>query len=256
MCLILFAFRSHPDYPLVLAANRDEFLDRPTLKASFWEDSPGIIGGRDLKCGGTWLGVSIRGRLAAVTNYREPGRAQSGAPSRGLLVKDFLTSDLSPTAYLDRLVETASKYNGFNLLVWENGDLGYYSNRSGMPAVSLSAGVHGLSNDLLDTPWPKVEAGKRALEDLIDDDRLSSESLLELLSSRDVAPDDRLPDTGVGLETERALSPMFIRTNGYGTRCSTAILIDNDSIISILERSYDAAGDVTDAVEFELRTAE
>ncbi len=255
MCLILFAYQSHPEFPFILAANRDEYLNRPTEKLSFWEESPGLVGGRDLKSGGTWLGVSMSGRLAAVTNYREPGNEVSGAPSRGLLVKDFLMSDLSPSSFLDRIAEDAFEYNGFNLLVWENSKSAYFSNRSGKPGTPISAGIHGISNDLLDTPWPKVEVGMRMLRDLIESGRLNSQTMLDMLSSRESAPDDRLPDTGVGIKMERVLSPMFIRAAGYGTRSSSTILIDNDSIISFVERTYDYDGNIANTVEFKLHTA-
>jgi uncharacterized protein with NRDE domain len=162
MCLILIAWQAHPDYPLVVAANRDEFFARPTAAAAFWPDAPQVLAGRDLEAGGTWLGVSRQRRFAALTNYREGGRQRVDARSRGALVADFLTSRASPVAYLTQLETAAAEYNGFNLVVGDGESLAYYSNRGDGQPRWLKPGIYGLSNHLLDTPWPKLASAKAA----------------------------------------------------------------------------------------------
>jgi uncharacterized protein with NRDE domain len=225
MCVIYFALGQHPIYPFILAANRDEFYDRPSAAAEYWPDDPNIYAGRDLKSGGTWLGVTRSGRLAAVTNYRDP-TANSGTRSRGDLVSEYLKSESSSDAYLSGVANVAAKYSGFNLLVGgmkENEfELFYFSSRGSGP-VRLSPGVYGLSNHLLDTPWPKVTAGKSRLARLLANDQVSSEDLFDILADESVAEDKDLPSTGIPYEAEKALSAAFIKTPGYGTRCSTVV---------------------------------
>ena len=166
MCLLLLALHSHPDYKLVIAANRDEYYERPTATAAFWEDAPGLLAGRDLRAGGTWLGITTEGRIAAITNFRAPGSEKSRAPSRGNLVSDFLLGRDSPGDYLSGLEKQAHQYNGFNLIVGRTDELYWYSNRGGQ-SRSLSPGIYGVSNSLLDTPWPKVTQGKLAMKRLL-----------------------------------------------------------------------------------------
>lgn len=238
MCLILFAYEAHPSYRLVVAANRDEFRERPTAAANFWDDAPDVLAGRDLSRGGTWLGVTRGGRFAAVTNYRDSRAPDPDAPSRGHLVGDFLKGRETPAGYLSRIAAVGGQFNGFNLLAGDADSLHYYSNRGGPPRP-LAPGVYGLSNHLLDTPWPKVEAGKRALSALISaGEDLGPETLLQLLASRERAEDSRLPDTGVGVEVERALSPLFIDGPRYGTRSSTVLLAGRDGRSEFVERSF------------------
>lgn len=252
MCLILLGHEAHPRYRLVVAANRDEFYARPTAPAAWWDDAPGVLAGRDLRGGGTWMGVSRDGRWAAVTNYRDPGAERAAAPSRGDLVSDFLRGDDPPDAYLARLAPRAGEYNGFNLLVGEPGTVLWLSNRAPAPRA-LEPGVHGVSNHLLDTPWPKVERGKRALGDLLREPRLDAEPMLELLLDRTVAADHDLPDTGVGLPLERALSTMFIATPEYGTRSSTALLVDRDGGVLLAERTHRPGTPETEDRRFDFR---
>ena len=257
MCLILFAHERHPRYRLVLAANRDEFYGRPTAPARFWDEAPDLLAGRDLKGGGTWLGVSRGGRFAAITNYREPGFHEKDAPSRGALVADFLLGQDEPGAYLEVLAPTADRYNGFNLLVGDMGahstaahptaahptaGLGYFSNRDGA-VRTLEPGVYGLSNHLLDTPWPKVERGKAWLERHLRETDVDAEALLDALNDPAQAPDDALPDTGIGLAWERVLSPLFIRSPDYGTRASSVLLIDYDGQVAFAERTFKAGAE-------------
>ena len=239
MCLILFAYRQHERYRVILAANRDEFYGRPTASAAFWGDAPDLLAGRDLKSGGTWLGVTRAGRFAAITNYREPDVRLEGAPSRGELVAGFLQSDDAPQAYLDRLAPSADRYNGFNLIVGDAEETGYFSNREGAVRM-LGPGVYGLSNHLLDTPWPKVEQGKALLEEHLSRDEIDAEALLVALNNPTQAPDAALPDTGVGLAWERALSPLFIQSPDYGTRASTVLLIRHDGEVTFAERTFQA----------------
>lgn len=255
MCLILFAWKMHAAYPLILAANRDEFTERPSAPAAFWDNAPDLLAGRDLKAGGTWLGITRSGRLAAVTNYRDPASLKQEAPSRGQLVSDYLRGRESPEEYLQRLAPRAGRYNGFSLLVGDRSGLLFYSNRG--EAVRPEPGIHGMSNRLLDTPWPKVENGKRALGRLLAEGHdPSPEALLDLLASRSRPPDDRLPDTGVGLEWERILSPLFIESPTYGTRCSTVLLIDRQGLVTFVERVFNGGSEPRATSRFDFRIAD
>jgi uncharacterized protein with NRDE domain len=247
MCLILIALDSHPDYALVVAANRDEFYERPTAAAAFWTDHPRVLGGRDLKAGGTWLGIDRRGRWAAVTNFRQGEREPVAPRSRGHLVSDYLTTEIDARSHLDRVERAASLYNGFNLIAGDPRELLYFSNREGR-RQALGPGVYGLSNHLLDTAWPKVTTGKTALGALLTRD--ASElipSLFALLSDRSQAADPSLPQTGVSPAWERLLSSAFISSTEYGTRSSTVVLVDRDGAVIFVERSF--GGDGTPAGE-------
>lgn len=238
MCLILFAANSHPDYRLALAANRDEFYSRPAAPAAFWDDAPQLLAGRDLQAGGAWLGITTSGRFAAITNYREPGLFRQEAPSRGELVSGFLLGDMSPADYLSRLKTEGSLYNGFSLIFGDSDQLLYFSNRGNLPPA-IPSGIHGLSNHLLDTPWPKVSRGREALNEILKSPAPPDpEALLTLLADRAVPADNLLPDTGVGIEWERLLSTLFIKTADYGTRSSTILLIDRENRVTFLERNF------------------
>jgi uncharacterized protein with NRDE domain len=238
MCLIFIALKKHPVYKLIVATNRDEFYQRKTAPASWWPEDPEILGGRDLEAGGTWLGVNKNGRMSMVTNFRDPANIRADAPSRGYLVSDYLQSFVAPEEYAQKVAAVKHQYNGFNLIVGDTNTLLYQSNYGDGIAV-LTEGIYGLSNHLLDTPWPKVVNGKTAFTEMISDQDLSPKQLLEFLHDERVANDEQLPDTGVGLVRERALSAMFIKTNGYGTRCSTVMLVDYNDNISFTERVYD-----------------
>ena len=243
MCLILLAHRAHPLYRLVVAANRDEFHARPTAPAAFWPDAPYLLAGRDLREGGTWMGVTRSGRFAAVTNYREMAPPPPDAPSRGHLPGGFLVGEETPEAYLRSLEVRAGAYAGFNLLAGDGETLGYLSNRGGGVRV-LEPGVYGLSNALLDTPWPKVERGKAGLREIVaEGGEIDPEALLRLLAESEPAPDARLPDTGVGRERERMLSSLFIRGPEYGTRASTALLVRHDGRATFVERGVLPGGE-------------
>ncbi len=249
MCLIFVAWQRHPVYRLVVAANRDEFYARPTAPAGIWREAPDIVAGRDLEAGGTWLGVSRQGRFAALTNFRGGGAHRTGAPSRGHLVGDYLRSFAAPGAYLESLAVRADDYNGFNLLVGDHRELHWYSNRAA-GGRRLDPGVYGISNELLDTPWPKVERGKRAFAQLLQEKRLDEEAVFNLLTDRQPAADADLPDTGIGLERERALSPMFITTDDYGTRSSTVLTVEADGNITLHERTHEPGTAATDTLTY------
>jgi len=237
MCLILFAYRVHP-HKLLLAANRDEFYVRPTTPAAFWDDAPQVLAGRDLQGGGTWLGVTRQGRFAAITNYRDPNDFLSDAPSRGELISNFLQGRESPQEYLHALAKHGQDYNGFNLLVGDSKELWYYSNRADSPQ-RLEPGIHGLSNHLLNTPWPKVEWGRRRLGELLAAQaEPTTAELFELLTNRTPAADSDLPNTGVSLEWERKLSSMFIDSPGYGTRSSTIVRLTDQDKLSLTEKTW------------------
>jgi len=240
MCLILLAYQHHPRYRLVLAANRDEFYDRPTRALDFWPDHPDIAAGRDLKQMGTWMGITRKGRLAAITNYREAGVQRADAPSRGHLVADFLAGQIPAPRYLQQLRNSGQHYNGFNLIISDDRGLYYYSNRGG-PAASLQAGIYGLSNRLINTDWPKVRHGRDRLTDILAENEhdIDRDRLMELLQSQNLAPDDQLPDTGVGRQWERILAPIFITSPTYGTRASSLLTIDHQDKVHFTEITWD-----------------
>jgi uncharacterized protein with NRDE domain len=240
MCLLLMALNAHATYPLILLANRDEYYERPSASAHFWAEAPSVLAGKDLRAGGTWLGITRKGRIGAVTNYRDPASTKQGAPSRGRLLSDFLLGQLGPEEYIDKLDREAGKYNGFNLIGGEKGQYYWYSNR-GDGVRFLSAGIYGLSNHLLDTPWPKVAKSKDALVHLLSEREAPClEELFLILTDHTIAGDDDLPDTGVGLEWERILSPVFIKSPTYGTRSSTVVLIDADNRVTFVEKTFNA----------------
>ena len=248
MCLILFAHGAHSRYRLIVAANRDEFYDRPTQAMCRWRDDSRILAGRDLQCGGTWMGMTDSGRLAALTNYRDPSAISANAPSRGLLVSDFLKGNHSPSEYLSRVDDRKVRYNGFNLLVGDAEDLFWYSNRK-RAIHRIQPGTFGLSNHLLDTPWPKVVRGKARLSRWIEThDAPDPEGIFAILADRERPADHRLPDTGVGMETERMLSPLFIESPGYGTRSSTVILWGQNGRVDVWERTFAVDGGRSKAV--------
>ncbi|MCK4768233.1 MAG: NRDE family protein [Desulfobacula sp.] len=237
MCLILFGYKISRKYPLILAANRDEFYARPTAPMHFWKDTPTILAGKDLEQGGTWFGVHKNGRFAALTNYRNPAAIKQNAPSRGEIIIDFLESKKPSETYFNAFKKKADLYNGFNLIFGSKEELFWFSNLKNT-IEKISPGIHGLSNRFLDTPWPKVASGKKALKKIISD-VITSESLFSILADQSVPEDPLLPDTGVGLEWERILSPLFIQGDIYGTRSSTVMLMDKDGHIEITERTYD-----------------
>lgn len=237
MCLIVVGWRVNADYPLLVAANRDEFYARPTAFADFWSDAPEVIGGRDLEAGGTWLGITRSGRFAAVTNVREPG-AGKGRHSRGRLTQDFLTGRQTAAGYVSQLA--MQDFSGFNLLVSDGDSLWYCSNRSSSPQ-ELAPGIYGVSNHLLDSPWPKLVTARLGFAQALD--KLPDHApLFAILADDEIVPDGELPDTGVPLEWERRLSAIFVRSADYGTRASTVVTRNGGGAITFEERSFGPHG--------------
>ena len=238
MCLIVFAWRPSHAQPLIVAANRDEFYARPTQPLAQWADAPQVYAGRDLEAGGTWLGISVDGRFAALTNIRDPNQPL-GRRSRGELVAQFLTGQASIEDYLFEVAGRADEYGGFNLLVGDGQTL-HYLNSSDPPPLQLSEGIYGLSNAGLDTPWPKLVKAKAALSVQLDDPQPAA--LLGILEDAQTAPLADLPDTGVSLATETLLSSIFIASPTYGTRASTALIVNADGSRRIVEHSFGPYG--------------
>ena len=251
LCLILFAYQAHPVYKLIVAATRVVFLQRPTAPIHFWEDEPTLLAGRDLEKMGTWMGVTKAGRFSAITNYRDPSEVSVGKQSRGTLVKDALIYKGDIAEYMRKLERTNFQYPGYNLLVGDPEHLYYYSN-VGKSLEKVQPGIHGLSNHLLDTGWPKVQKGKEELSKIIKGEDLV-ENLFELLQNTDRPNDNLLPKTGVSLEWERILSSLFIQTNGYGTRSSTVLLM-SDTEIQYVERVHASTGQSNKEFRFPIKS--
>lgn len=238
MCLIVFAWRPGHVQPLVLAANRDEFYDRPALPLGPWEDAPQVLAGRDLEAGGAWLGIGANGRFAALTNIRDPRQPPFGR-SRGELVAEFLRGELSAAAYLDDLLPRAANYAGFNLLWGDREQLWFFNSREAQPRL-LEAGVYGLSNATLDTPWPKLDKAKAALKEVLH--RPEPQALFAILTDPQRPDDASLPDTGIGLASEQLLSSVFIASRTYGTRACSALIVHADGSRLLVERSFGPYG--------------
>jgi uncharacterized protein with NRDE domain len=253
MCLLVLAWNAHPRYRLVLAANRDEYHERPAEPLARWP-APDILAGRDEKAGGTWLGLDRARRFGVVTNFRELQRPRRSAPSRGRLIPDYLGTPQTPESYLARLETDAPGYSGFNLLVGDHEQLWYASNRMDQFAQALPAGVHGLSNEFLDSPWPKLQRVRRAFETWLVDETGAAgkdeivERLLTMLADRTPAPEGS-PGTGLSPDWERTLSSPFVTHPTYGTRCSTILLIEPSGAVVMTERRFDAAGQVSGNTE-------
>jgi len=257
MCLLVFAWKFHPQYRLVVAANRDEFHERPSAPLGWWSDDPRILAGRDLKSGGTWMGAARSGRFGIVTNFRDLERPPSpDAPSRGELVTRFLVGATSPKEYLDDLRGRAPRYAGFNLLVGGPRALYYFTNRDDHEPRPLEPGVFGLSNHWLDSPWPKLLRTRAALTELISWDRIEPEALFGLLADRRPAESEEQPDTGLPSDWERALSAPFVVHERYGTRCSTLLLVERSGHTTMHERRFDATGSQTGATRLEFDSME
>lgn len=243
MCLAILSYKRDSEIPIILIGNRDEYHSRPTANCHYWEDYPNILGGRDLKSGGSWLAINTNGLFAAVTNYRDPQLKAPSAPlSRGKIVMDFVLSK-DPEGFLYSLKENCSKYPGFNLIAGWGTNLYYFSNIS-KDLTPLHDGVYGLSNHLLDSPWPKVVKVKQKLRDLIDTKGNAFEAAdsFEFMTNSSRFPDADLPDTGVGIELERFLSPIFIVGERYGTRCTSVLKIAKTGNVDFYEQNYTPSG--------------
>lgn len=256
MCLIIFAHQAVSGFPLVLAANRDEFFPRPTQHADFWSDSADshqILAGKDLQAGGTWLGITRAGRFAAVTNIRDPSQPEKNPRSRGALTIDFLQSSVSAEEYAESLKPILNQFAGFNLLVGDADKMVYVNNFEAITQI-LEPGFYGLSNGLLNSDWPKVNRGRSNLEELVQSpELLKTDSLIKMMGDKQQAQDLELPQTGVPLELERELSAAFIHNTQreYGTRCSTAVVMESSGKVRFNEQNFDADGAPTTAHFFE-----
>lgn len=237
MCLIVFSFKNHPEYPFILAANRDEFYGRPTQAAHIWQTSPKIVAGKDEKAGGTWLGISKNGRFAALTNHRKMDDIKEDTTSRGIIVKDFLLSRDNPRKYLAELQKKGDQFNGFNLIAGTFNDLYYISNRK-EGVHKIQPGNHAVSNAFLDTPWPKTEEVSESFSKIVKEERVDEEKLFNMLQSDKTYPLEKLPDTGLAKDLEKAVSSIFIETDNYGTRSSTIVTVDNNRTVHFAEKSY------------------
>ncbi|MFZ3130111.1 MAG: NRDE family protein [Desulfosporosinus sp.] len=238
MCLLFFAYDCHPRYRLILAANRDEYYQRPTDFAQFWETHPWVLAGRDLEMLGTWMGITRSGRFAALTNFRDPSAKITDPKSRGKLVSNFLCSTESPEQYMSEVAKQRTDYNPFNLLVGDSAKI-FYFNKQSAQALVLKPGIYGLSNHLLDTPWPKVRKSKQALTNYLKNRKLiEPQYLFEILADQELAQDHELPKTGISQEKEKFLSSIFIRGTDYGTRSSTVLLIDRNKHVIFREKNY------------------
>lgn len=253
MCLLVIAFRSHPDFPLIIAGNRDEFHDRPTRDAHWWPDHPDLLAGRDLLAGGSWLALHRSGRFAAVTNYRDADSVVPKLRSRGHLVREFANSPSKPSTYVSKI--DPEQYAGFNLLCGTRDELAYLSNRSA-GARTLGPSVYGLSNATLDTPWEKVERSKAALRRLIDANNVNETTLMRLLGDRDKGPVSEVEQGRLPFAMAHAITAPFIVLPDYGTRCSTVVITDREGHWRFVERRFDASGHVTGESEFSFRAAE
>ena len=248
MCLLAVAWKVHPDYPLAVCANRDEFYARPTQAAHFWSDFPDIYAGRDLQAGGSWMGINQKGRFAAVTNIRNPASNRNDAKSRGGLVSEFLNQDTTSIDYCNKLQLQGECYNGYNFLAFDGDSLVYQSNGVEQPQI-LQPGIYGLSNAKLNTPWPKTSSAINKLREWVNNPN-SVDQLAQLLNDRHIVSDDRLPETGVSLTLERMLSAEFINSAEYGTRCSTGFLVHQSGEAEYCEISHaESAGKSQQRVE-------
>lgn len=253
MCLINFNIGSHKKYKMIIAANRDEFYSRPTASLHYWDDHQNILGGRDLKAKGTWLAVSKSGKIGALTNIRTPEEMTMAAKkSRGELIVNYLLSEDNPEDYLKSLTDYSSDYAGFNLLAGNPDEL-YYMNNYDNNVSRVDEGTHGLSNEYLNTPWPKVVIGKAELDKVLSEEEVNVDALFSLLRIDSEAADDIVQKTGVDSELEKKLSPLFIDIPdfAYGTRCSTVVLIDHENNITLIERTFKngvQTGEITEKI--------
>lgn len=256
MCLLVIAWKNHPRYRLILAGNRDEFHDRPSAPLNWWQDDARILAPRDLKANGTWVGVARSGRFGVVTNFRDLQAPAEFSPSRGSLVPRFLTGATSPKEFLDDLRGAAPRYSGFNLLVGGPRALYYFSNRGTPTPQALQPGIYGISNHLLDTPWPKLAKTRARFTELLSQADLNADALFTMLADQVRTPDAELPHTGLPLEWERVVSSPFIVNERYGTRSSIVLLVERTGRTVLHERRFDYEGTQTGVTRFEFKSAD
>jgi uncharacterized protein with NRDE domain len=248
MCLLVLAWQTHPRYRLVVAANRDEFHERPAAPMAPWPAPEPILAGRDLRAGGTWLGLDRARRFGVVTNFRDRQRPRRSAPSRGQLVPAYLNGAAGAGDYLASLETDAPGYSGFNLLLADASSLWYASNRAERFARALEPGIYGLSNEFLDTPWPKLQRVRGSFGQWLTRPDGTAAQLFDLLNDRTPAPD--------AVPAERPLSAPFVLDATYGTRCSTVLLLEASGAVYLAERRFDSRGEQSGQAEYELNTNE
>ncbi len=251
MCLLFFSYRATPGYQLVVAANRDEFLSRPTAPLGFFDADQTILAGRDLQGGGTWLGITAQLRFAALTNYRNPQENRADAPSRGEILADYLSGNMGAGQYMQKLAERSRRYNGFNLILGDKQGLYYHCNTSA-GVQKLDPGFYGLSNSFLDVPWPKVVRGKKMLyPHMVSTNHIDADILFKLLGDDSRPPDEQLPDTGVGRAWERLLGSICIDGVDYGTRSSAVITVTDSGEITFVEKTRQPSSGKSDTAKFQ-----
>ncbi len=251
MCLILFSWKNHPDYDLIIATNRDEFYSRKTAKLDFWQAYPEVLAGRDLQAGGTWMGITKSGRFTAITNYRDPQLKRKDTLSRGFLTRNYLVQDLSPPEYLQLVRNDHDKYFGFNLLVGNQKELWYYNNISDR-IIELKPGNYTLSNAFLNTSWPKTDSGRVLFEAKLKG-RINEEDFFSILNTRTNSEDTKLPKTGISIEWERAISPIFIETESYGTCSSSLLRIGTNGEVNFTEKTHVISDKRNNPVSFQFK---
>ncbi|MFY0678699.1 MAG: NRDE family protein [Neptuniibacter sp.] len=241
MCLMTFAYKSHPVYSFILLANRDEFYARPSLPMHFWNEQPDLLAGQDLEQGGTWLGINKQGKFTAVTNYRDGKTAKGDALSRGALTREYLCSSLPASQYLEQLQPRQGQFGDYNLLLGDASGLCYQSNREG-PVRKLTPGIYGLSNALLNTPWPKLLQVRSLLSEALSQLEPDKEQLFDIMSDPLQAEPSQLPDTGISEEWEQLLSSCFIQSSEYGTRATTVLMQKTCGETTIIEKNFGPDG--------------
>jgi len=251
VCLLVLAWHAHPRFKLIVAANRDEYHDRPTAPLAKWPEPSAIVGGRDLRAGGAWLAVDTRSRFGVITNFREMQRPSPDAPSRGSLIPSYLSHEADAAPYLTALEPNAKRFSGFNLLLADQQELWYATNRGEGFIRRLQPGVHGLSNQFLDTPWPKLLRVRRQFATWLSEaTQPGTSELFAMLGDRtQVTSDEDLPQTGLSIEQERMLSSPFVVDEGYGTRCSTVVMMETSGATLIAERRFDSNGNTAGETE-------
>jgi uncharacterized protein with NRDE domain len=250
MCLAVFSYKQDDEYPLIFASNRDEFYERPAQPATFWYDAPSVLAGRDLKAGGTWMGITKEYKFASLTNYRDLTNIKKNAPSRGDIVPEFLTSAKNAPDFLEDLKPRAGQYNGFNLIAGTIDDLWYFNNQD-CEIVQVKPGIHTISNAFLNTPWPKTEKAQNLFTDVLSNGGADDSGIFGLLRDEERFPLHRLPSTGLSPEMEQVVSSIFISSENYGTRCSTIVKASRENTTRFVERTYNPeSGEVDQIAKF------
>lgn len=248
MCILFVAVNQHQDYPLIIAANRDEFFNRETAESHLWDSAQGIIAGQDLQAGGTWMGINKQGYIASLTNIRDPKKICANAITRGELVSHYLQHPVKE--YQQTLRASKENYNGYNLLFGKWNKLAVYNNHLDRQQA-LTDGYYGLSNASLNSPWPKINKGVGKLQEYCQDGHdINPDILFTLLLDKQLAADEDLPKTGMPIEWERRLSAIFIVGNEYGTRSSTVLAVDKQKNVTWYERTYDNNATCTSSQSF------